>query len=89
WQALGHETAVIDTSWPNVDDSALVQNTLELIVQVNGKVRGKVQVSASASEDEIKAAALANENVLKFTEGTSIQKVIVVKGRLVNIVVAA
>ena len=89
WQALGHETAVIDTPWPNVDDSALVQNTLELIVQVNGKVRGKVQVSASASEDEIKAAALANENVLKFTEGTSIQKVIVVKGRLVNIVVAA
>jgi leucyl-tRNA synthetase len=89
WQALGHETAVIDTPWPNVDDSALVQNTLELIVQVNGKVRGKVQVSASAAEDEIKAAALANENVLKFTEGTSIQKVIVVKGRLVNIVVAA
>jgi leucyl-tRNA synthetase len=89
WQALGHSDAVIDTPWPNVDDSALVQNTLELIVQVNGKVRGKVQVSATASEDEIKAAALANDNVLKFIEGATIQKVIVVKGRLVNIVVTA
>ncbi len=89
WQVLGYATAVINTRWPNVDDSALVQNTLELIVQVNGKVRGKVQVSATAAEDDIKAAALANDNVLKFIEDATIQKVIVVKGRLVNIVVAA
>ncbi|MDD5393849.1 MAG: leucine--tRNA ligase [Thiothrix sp.] len=86
WQALGHDEAIIDTLWPEVDSAALVQNTLELIVQVNGKVRGKIQVSASAGEDDIKATALANENVQKFLEGITVQKVIVVKGRLVNIV---
>ena len=87
WQALGHmEEAVIDTRWPSVDASALVQNTLELIVQVNGKVRGKIQVSATTGEADIKATALANENVQKFLEGLTVQKVIVVKGRLVNIV---
>ncbi len=86
WQALGHNEAVVNTRWPNVDESALVQNTLELIVQVNGKVRGKIQVSAHTLEDTIKATALANENVQKFLEGLSVQKVIVVKGRLVNIV---
>ncbi|HRJ52447.1 MAG TPA: leucine--tRNA ligase [Candidatus Thiothrix moscowensis] len=86
WQALGHTDAVVDAVWPEVDEAALVQSTLELIVQVNGKVRGKVQVSASASEDEIKATALVNDNVQKFLEGVTVQKVIVVKGRLVNIV---
>ena len=86
WRALGYQDAVIETSWPEVDEKALVQNTLELIVQVNGKVRGKVVVNASDSEEAIKAAALANENVQKFTENATIQKVIVVKGRLVNIV---
>ncbi len=88
WQALGHETAVTDTLWPMVDESALVQQTLELIVQVNGKVRGKVQVNASASEDDIKATALANDNVQKFLASATINKIIVVKGRLVNIVAA-
>lgn len=86
WQALGHSDAVVDAEWPAVDESALVQNTLELIVQVNGKVRGKVQVSASAGDEDTKAAALANENVQKFLEGVTVRKVIVVKGRLVNIV---
>ena len=86
WQALGHDEAVVNTRWPAVDESALVQNTLELIVQVNGKVRGKIQVSASTAEDAIKATALANENVQKFLDGLTVQKVIVVKGRLVNIV---
>jgi leucyl-tRNA synthetase len=86
WQALGHNGAIIDAPWPDVDAAALVQNTLELIVQVNGKVRGKIQVNAAASEDDIKATALANENVQKFLEGITVQKVIVVKGRLVSIV---
>ena len=86
WNALGDNAAVVDASWPEVDSAALVQNTLELIVQVNGKVRGKIQVSAATSEDDIKAAALSNENVCKFLSGVTVQKVIVVKGRLVNIV---
>jgi leucyl-tRNA synthetase len=87
WQALGHaDAAIVDTQWPAVDNGALVQNTLELIVQVNGKVRGKIQVSASAGEEDTKAVALANENVQKFLDGVTVRKVIVVKGRLVNIV---
>lgn len=87
WQALGHDTSLVDTPWPTIDEAALVQNTLELMVQVNGKVRGKVQVPASADEAAIKTAALSNENVQRYIEGTTVQKVIVVKGRLINIVV--
>ncbi len=86
WQQLGHDTAIIDEAWPSVDEAALVQNNIEMIVQVNGKVRGKIQVSVDADDDTIKTAALTNENVQRFTDGTTIRKVIVVKGRLVNIV---
>ena len=86
WQELGNASVLIDTPWPQVDEDALVQNTLELIVQVNGKVRGKVQVEASTSETDIQQAALGNENVQRFLDGLSVEKVIVVKGRLVNIV---
>lgn len=86
WQLLGNETPVTDAGWPTMIEAALVQNTLELIVQVNGKVRGKVQVSADADDASVKEGALSNENVAKFLEGQDIVKVIVVKGRLVNIV---
>ncbi len=86
WQALGHSVPLIDARWPEVDESALVQHTLELIVQVNGRVRGKIQVDASASEGEIQTAALENVNVQRFLVDISVEKVIVVKGRLVNIV---
>lgn len=87
WQALGHtDTAVIDAGWPQVDEAALVQNTLELIVQVNGKVRGKIQVEANTDDETIKQTALANDNVQRFVAETTVRKVIVVKGRLVNIV---
>ncbi len=86
WEALGSPVALIDAAWPVVDEEALVQHTLELIVQVNGKVRGKVQVDVSASESEIQTSALDNENVKRFLEGITVEKVIVVKGRLVNIV---
>ncbi len=86
WQALGHGDAVIDAAWPTVDESALVQDTLTLVVQVNGKLRGEIQVAAAASREEIETAARGNENVLRFTEGQTIRKVIVVPGKLVNIV---
>nr|CAA6825201.1 MAG: Leucyl-tRNA synthetase (EC [uncultured Thiotrichaceae bacterium] len=87
WQALGHaDEAVIDAAWPAIDDAALVQNTLELIVQVNGKVRGKIQVEATTDEETIKQTALDNENVQRFIAEATVRKVIVVKGRLVNIV---
>jgi leucyl-tRNA synthetase len=86
WRELGKQGAIIDASWPQVDESALVQDSLTLVVQVNGKLRGQIEVPASASREEVEAAARANENVLRFTEGLSIRKVIVVPGKLVNIV---
>ncbi|HEK1689724.1 TPA: leucine--tRNA ligase [Pseudomonas putida] len=86
WKALGHEQAVIDAGWPVVDESALVQDTVTLVVQVNGKLRGQVEMPAAASREEIEAAARNNENVLRFIDGLTIRKVIVVPGKLVNIV---
>ena len=86
WQQLGKTGDIIDAAWPSVDESALVQDTLTLVVQVNGKLRGQIDVPASASREEVEAAARANENVLRFTEGLTIRKVIVVPGKLVNIV---
>ena len=86
WQQLGHEGAAIDAQWPPLDESALVQDTLTLVIQVNGKLRGQIEMPASASREEIEAQARANEGVLRFTEGLSIRKVIVVPGKLVNIV---
>ncbi len=86
WQALGHADAVIDAAWPSVDESALVQDTLTLVIQVNGKLRGQIDVAADASREAVEAAARSNENVLRFLDGLTIRKVIVVPGKLVNIV---
>ena len=86
WQRLGHNDAIIDAQWPQVDESALVQDSLVLVIQVNGKLRGQIEMPASASREEIEAAARCNENVLRFTDGLTIRKVIVVPGKLVNIV---
>ena len=86
WNELGHADAVIDARWPSVDESALVQDTLQIVIQVNGKLRGHIEVAAQASREDIEAAARTNENVLRFTEGLTIRKVIVVPGKLVNIV---
>ncbi|WP_079204647.1 leucine--tRNA ligase [Pseudomonas sp. CC6-YY-74] len=86
WLELGHPGAIIDAQWPAVDESALVQDSLQLVIQVNGKLRGHIDMPASATREEVEAAARANENVLRFTEGLSIRKVIVVPGKLVNIV---
>jgi len=86
WLQLGKSGAIIDAQWPKVDEAALVQDSLTLVVQVNGKLRGQIEVPASASREEVEAAARDNENVLRFTEGLTIRKVIVVPGKLVNIV---
>ena len=86
WKQLGHDQAVIDAGWPAVDESALVQDSITLVVQVNGKLRGQVEMPAAASREEVEAAARSNENVLRFIDGLTIRKVIVVPGKLVNIV---
>jgi len=88
WLHRGHSEAMIDASWPKVDADALVRDTLDLVVQVNGKLRAKISVAASADKQAIEDQALADENVIKFTEGKTVRKVIVVPGRLVNIVVS-
>ncbi|WP_312936164.1 leucine--tRNA ligase [Pseudomonas sp.] len=86
WNHLGHAGAVIDAAWPVVDEAALVQDSIVLVVQVNGKLRGQVEMPAAASREEVEAAARSNENVLRFIDGLAIRKVIVVPGKLVNIV---
>ena len=87
WRELGHGTALIDEPWPAVDPAALEQSTLELVVQVNGKLRAHIKVAADADEASIRAAALADPNVRKYTGGAAIRKVIVVPGKLVSVVV--
>ena len=86
WQALGHDEAALNAAWPQVDESALVKDSLELVVQVNGKVRAKLEVPANADKDTVESLARAEPNVQKFTDGKTIRKVIVVPGKLVNIV---
>ena len=86
WQQLGHSAAVIDARWPAVDEAALVRDSIQMVVQVNGKVRAKLEVAADAAREDIEAMALAEANVVKFTDGKTVRKVIVVPGKLVNIV---
>ena len=90
WQALGYATAhgdLLDTSWPTVDDAALVQDEIELVLQINGKLRGSLTVDAKADKGAIEALARASETVQRYAEGNPIKKVVVVPGRLVNVVV--
>ena len=86
-QPLGKTGLVVDASWPKVDESALVKSEIEIMVQVNGKLRGKIEVAVEADKDTILAAAKADDAVMKFIDGKEIVKEIVVPGRLVNLVV--
>ncbi len=86
WQELGYGSDILTAPWPEVDEEALVKDSIELVVQVNGKVRGKVAVPASADNAAIEEAALADEKVQSFIDGKTIRKIIVVPGRLVNVV---
>jgi leucyl-tRNA synthetase len=86
WSSLGDDNTVEDAAWPILDESALVEDEKLIIVQVNGKVRAKITVSAAASKDDVEALGLSDEHVHKFTEGKTIRKVIYVPGKLLNIV---
>jgi leucyl-tRNA synthetase len=88
WRALGHERAIIDERWPQPDPAALQQSLLDVVVQVNGKLRGRISVPAGADDELMRSAALADANVQKFIGAATVRKVIVVKGKLVNVVVA-
>jgi len=86
WAQLGKQYSIHQQAWPTVDEAATKEDSIEIPVQINGKLRDKVVVSAEAGEDEIRAAALASETVQKYLEGKEPRKVIVAKGRLVSIV---
>uniref|UniRef100_UPI0034E0151B leucine--tRNA ligase n=1 Tax=Candidatus Thiodubiliella endoseptemdiera TaxID=2738886 RepID=UPI0034E0151B len=87
WQELGNTKAIINEPWPITDESALVQDEIQIIVQVNGKLRAKLMLDATLDKTAIETQALAHENITKFTEGKDIVKVIIVPNKLVNIVV--
>jgi leucyl-tRNA synthetase len=86
WARLGHAREIALEAWPVADASLLVADTIQLPVQVNGKLRDTIDVAASAGEDAIRAAALAAPNVVKHLAGRAPKKVIVIAGRLVNVV---
>ena len=88
WVNLGHSGDVIDQPWPHSDPAALVRDELEIVVQVNGKVRGRINVAADASKEDVEALARVEPNAVRFIGEGTIRKVIVVPGKLVNIVVA-
>jgi leucyl-tRNA synthetase len=87
WAALGHKTALIDVPWPQIDAAALEADRIEIVVQVNGKLRGRISIAADADNEEIGKQALADPNVQRFVADKEVRKTIVVPGRLVNIVV--
>ncbi len=86
WNELGHDEQLANKTWPACDESALVRDEIELVVQVNGKLRSKINVAANSGNDSIEAMALADEKIMMNIEGKTVRKVIVVPGRLVNIV---
>jgi nicotinamidase-related amidase len=85
-EILGNKEILATSSWPNYEDSKLVVNTIEMAVQVNGKLRGTIKVNKDEDDEVVKAAAFELDNVKSNTEGKEIKKVIVVKNRIVNIV---
>jgi len=87
WAQMGYTSLLATESWPEYDESALAVDQVTVVVQVNGKLRGRVDVPAEASKEEIEKLALAEPNVIKHLEGTTVRKVIVIPGKLVNIVV--
>ncbi|HVA55858.1 MAG TPA: leucine--tRNA ligase [Gammaproteobacteria bacterium] len=87
WRELGHEASVMTMPWPRLDETALVRDSIELVVQVNGKLRGRISVPTDAGRAELEKAARSETNVRKYVEGKAIKKVIVVPGKLVNLVV--
>jgi leucyl-tRNA synthetase len=90
WQTLGYDKKhgdLLDAPWPMVDERALEQDEIELMLQINGKLRGALVVPAEATKQEIEAMALSCEDFVKHAEGASAKRVIVVPGRLVNVVI--
>jgi leucyl-tRNA synthetase len=86
WAAMGRESDLLNAPWPQLDQAALIRDHIEMVVQVNGKVRGRMDIAVGADRATIEATALAQENVNRFLEAVTVRKIIVVPGKLVNIV---
>jgi leucyl-tRNA synthetase len=86
WQELGHPDPLIDRTWPKADEQALVRDSIQIPVQINGKLRAQIEVPADATEAEVKTAALSNEVVLKWIDPAAVKKTIFVRGKILNIV---
>ena len=87
WRTLGHDQALVYESWPDVDAGALEQDTIEIVVQVNGKLRARIKAATSATKEELEEMALSDANVQRYIESAAVRKIIVVPGRLVNVVI--
>ena len=87
WQDLGHERPVVDEPWPQADPAALASDSCQIVVQVNGKLRARLEVPAGIDAEELQRRALAEENVQRFIAGQAVRKIVVVPGKLVNVVV--
>jgi leucyl-tRNA synthetase len=88
WKELGHDEPLINAAWPKSDPDALEQNEIEMVIQVNGKLRSKITVAKTADQKQIETLAVEDENIKRNIEGKTIRKIIVIPGRLVNIVVS-
>jgi leucyl-tRNA synthetase len=86
WEALGHTTLVAESDWPKADPALVRRDTITIAVQVNGKLRGTLEVANGAAEDSVRAGALALEGVSRALDGRAPKRVIVVPNRIVNIV---
>ena len=86
WQELGKEGDIVNASWPEVDQSALVEDEKLIIIQVNGKLRAKLTVAADATKEQVEALAFEQASVTKYTDGVTVRKVIYVPGKLLNVV---
>jgi leucyl-tRNA synthetase len=87
WQRLGHEKSLAYAPWPSYDEALCVDDVIETAVQINGKVRGRVMLPRTATEEDARAAALSAEGVAAYTAGKSIKKFIYVPGKIINVVV--
>jgi leucyl-tRNA synthetase len=87
WQALGHETMLATSPWPEADAALVTESSVEIGVQVNGKLRDTVSLPRDTAEDEARAAALASAGVIRYLDGREPKKVIVVQNRIINVVV--
>ena len=88
WQRLGHEGSVYFEKWPGYDEDALVLDTVEIVVQINGKVKHRMNVASDLSREELSEQVLEDESVKDLMNGKSVKKVVAVPGKLVNIVVS-